>query len=108
MQNNNQKSSHAFETWRKQKQLVYDCNGISHYHRVSDCLLRDVTNLLRSLLRHYLAAGARPLTLCLDYEQANSIFLFLDEMECAYLHPRSTSARIMYAASESSRVAVHC
>lgn len=109
MSNNKQKSSHAYETWRKQKQSLYDCGDLTHFHRVSDCLLRDVSNLLRYLLRHYVDAGTRPLTLCLDYNQANSIFLFLDEMQCAYLHPRSTSARIMYAASETSpRVAVHC
>ena len=108
MHNNKQKSSHAYETWRKQKQSLYDCDGLTHYHRVSDSLLRDVSILLRSLLLHYVDAGTRPLTLCLSYDQANSIFLFLDEMQCAYLHPRSTSARMMFAYSDPSRVAVHC
>ena len=91
-----------FEEWRKAKLSAAECRTLAHYHKVEDCVLRDVFALVQGILIVRVEKGSRALTLRVSDSLANSLMMFLEQMRYAYMHPRSTSARFLFAIESSS------
>lgn len=86
---------HNFESWRTATEATYKDGKLRHYHRVQDDVWRSVRNLLQRLLCMRIDGNA-PGCLSLDDEACNALLVFLDEMQLAYIHPRSTSAKFYF------------
>lgn len=94
---------HNFESWRKAKQSAFVAIAHDmHYHRCSDTAYRLITSLLQGLVNTWLNNGRSFVSVRFTEEQINVILEFLDEMEFAYIHPRSTSHRIHLMFQEKS------
>ena len=81
---------HNFESWRKSTQEKHRPDGVSHYHLCSDLAFYAVAELLKSLCVSFVERRQMKVR----QEQIDNVLLFLDEMQFAYLHPRSSSARL--------------
>ena len=88
---------HTFETWRAAKMTAAQGATLSHYHLVEDCVLRDVNAFLKALLVRRAEIGDCPISVRLSESLCDSILLFFDQMRYAYMHPRSDSARYLFA-----------
>lgn len=80
---------HNFESWRNATQNAHKPSGLAHFHLCSDSAFFDVSKLLRSLCVSYVEKQQ----IQLSQDIINSCLCFLDEMQFAYIHPRSTSAK---------------
>ena len=74
--------------------------GLTHYHKVHDTVYMGVERLLRTLVVKYVE-GNRRVQVKMDADTAQCLYEFLDEMKWGYLHPRSTSARMLLKRSQS-------
>ena len=83
---------HNFESWRKATEERYKSFALAHYHKVDDELAFSVLNLLRQIVIRRVDKGAN-VSIHISEEQAQCIVDFLDQMNLAYIHPRSSSAR---------------
>lgn len=92
---------HNFESWRKATEERYKSFALAHYHKVDDELAYSVLNLLRQIVIKRVDKGAN-VSIHISEEQAQSIVEFLDQMNLAYIHPRSSSARYEMMRSLSS------
>lgn len=81
-----------FESWRKATEERYKSFALAHYHKVDDELAFSVLNLLRQIVIKRVDKGAN-VSIHISEEQAQCIVDFLDQMNLAYIHPRSSSAR---------------
>lgn len=86
----------SFHEWRVAKMHAAETSGM-HYYRVDLAVWLDVRSLLQSLLSRRVSSGANRFRLSLTDTQLDTILLFLQQMQCGYMHPRSTSARYQYA-----------
>lgn len=85
-----------FEAWRKSHEPRPEVAGLMHFHRCSDALYRDIRNFLREICRRRVECGQRQIRIIPSQSLIESCFLFCDEMDTAYMHPRSTSARFTF------------
>lgn len=83
---------HNFESWRKATEERYKSFALAHYHKVDDELAFSVLNLLRQIVIRRVDKGEH-VSIHISEEQAQCIVDFLDQMNLAYIHPRSYSAR---------------
>ena len=90
-----------FEEWRKAKQCAAECRTLAHYHKVEDCVLRDVYALVKGILVVRVETGSSKIMLRVSDSLANSLMMFMEQMRYAYLHPRSSSARFLFAIESS-------
>lgn len=67
-----------------------------HYHLCDDGAWMDVSKFLRGFLQKRVNQGQNRFSIKLTDEFAEILLLFLTQMETAYMHPRSTSARILF------------
>jgi hypothetical protein len=89
---------HNFESWRQAKQAAFVDNFHDmHYHRCSDTTYRLVSSLLQHLLSAWVKSYHAPVSVRFSQEQAELMFAFLDQMQLAYIHPRSSSHRFLMA-----------
>lgn len=89
MQNN-------FHRWREAKQASFTSIPDMHFHKCSDIHFGVVRDLLQTIVSCYVSHGQRKFVLQPSEFDINCFLLFLDEMQFAYIHPRSTSARVAY------------
>lgn len=89
-----------FESWRKATQERYSQCLDMYYVRVSQEVCRSVCNVLQKLLAQRVNNGSKHVSLYLTDGLANNMLDFLDQVEFAYMHPRSTSARIHFLKKE--------
>lgn len=92
---------HNFESWRKATEERYKSFALAHYHKVDDELAFSVLNLLRQIVIKRVDKGEH-VSIHISEEQAQIIVDFLDQMNLAYIHPRSSSARYEMMRSLSS------
>ena len=92
---------HNFESWRKATEERYKSFALAHYHKVDDELAFSVLNLLRQIVIKRVDKGEN-VSIRISEEQAQIIVDFLDQMNLAYIHPRSSSARYEMMRSLSS------
>lgn len=92
---------HSFESWRKATEERYKSFALAHYHKVDDELCFSVLNLLRQVVIKRVDKGEL-VSIHISEEQAQIIVDFLDQMNLAYIHPRSSSARYEMMRSLSS------
>ena len=92
---------HNFESWRKATEERYKSFALAHYHKVDDELCFSVLNLLRQVVIKRVDKGEH-VSIHISEEQAQIIVDFLDQMNLAYIHPRSSSARYEMMRSLSS------
>lgn len=92
---------HNFESWRKATEERYKSFALAHYHKVDDELCFSVLNLLRQVVIKRVDKGEH-VSIHISEEQAQCIVDFLDQMNLAYIHPRSSSARYEMMRSLSS------
>lgn len=92
---------HNFESWRKATEERYKSFALAHYHKVDDELAFSVLNLLRQIVIRRVDKGEH-VSIHISEEQAQIIVDFLDQMNLAYIHPRSSSARYEMMRSLSS------
>ena len=92
---------HNFESWRKATEERYKSFALAHYHKVDDELCFSVLNLLRQIVIRRVDKGEN-VSIHISEEQAQCIVDFLDQMNLAYIHPRSSSARYEMMRSLSS------
>lgn len=92
---------HNFESWRKATEERYKSFALAHYHKVDDELAFSVLNLLRQIVIKRVDKGEL-VSIHISEEQAQIIVDFLDQMNLAYIHPRSSSARYEMMRSLSS------
>ena len=92
---------HNFESWRKATEERYQSFALAHYHKVDDELCFSVLNLLRQVVIKRVDKGEH-VSIHISEEQAQCIVDFLDQMNLAYIHPRSSSARYEMMRSLSS------
>lgn len=85
-----------FQSWRKVKQSAFDSYINMHYHKVSDECYFVVRDLLQSLLRARVELGGTFVVSMTD-EGCRSVLDFLNQMQLAYIHPRSTSAKFLFS-----------
>lgn len=91
-----------FEEWRKTRPAIpAEIRATMHYHLVSDSAYNLVFSILKGFLCNYVEKGQTRLSVRLNRDAAELLFMFLDQMETAYLHPRSFSARARYARTSS-------
>lgn len=83
---------HNFESWRTATQSAHKPAGVSHYHLCSDTTFFEVASLLQALCVSFVDKKQITLSPCL----VDTVLQFLDEMQYAYMHPRSTSARFAF------------
>lgn len=86
----------TFNSWRLRQQERFNNCSSMHFHRVSDGAYSVVVHLLRYLLTSRINSQSQIVNVNVSDELSNSLLDFLDEMEFAYMHPRSTSARYRY------------
>lgn len=86
----------SFHEWRVAKMQAAETSGM-HYYRVDLAVWLDVRSLLQSLLSKRVNSGRNRFRLSLTDTQLDTILLFIEQMQCGYMHPRSTSARYQYA-----------
>ena len=92
---------HNFESWRKATEERYKSFALAHFHKVDDELCFSVLNLLRQVVIKRVDKGEH-VSVHISEEQAQIIVDFLDQMNLAYIHPRSSSARYEMMRSLSS------
>lgn len=92
---------HNFESWRKATEERYKSFALAHFHKVDDELCFSVLNLLRQVVIKRVDKGEH-VSIHISEEQAQCIVDFLDQMNLAYIHPRSSSARYEMMRSLSS------
>ena len=92
---------HNFESWRKATEERYKSFALAHFHKVDDELCFSVLNLLRQVVIKRVDKGEH-VSVHISEEQAQIIIDFLDQMNLAYIHPRSSSARYEMMRSLSS------
>ena len=92
---------HNFESWRKATEERYKSFALAHFHKVDDELCFSVLNLLRQVVIKRVDKGEH-VSIHISEEQAQNIVDFLDQMNLAYIHPRSSSARYEMMRSLSS------
>ena len=92
---------HNFKSWRKATEERYKSFALAHYHKVDDELAFSVLNLLRQIVIKRVDKGEL-VSIHISKEQAQIIVDFLDQMNLAYIHPRSSSARYEMMRSLSS------
>lgn len=63
------------------------------YHRVNTILWYDVARMLQRIVLAVVENPGRPDVSFLDLNNAESVLEFIDQMECAYVHPRRNSAK---------------
>jgi len=85
-----------FNSWRKRQQERFATCSSMHYHRVDDSCYLVVVHLLRYLLTSRIDSQSKAVLVNLSDELANTLLDFLDQMEYAYMHPRSTSAKFRF------------
>lgn len=87
---------HNFESWRKAKQKRFEPYEFEmHYHKCADSCYKFVAALLQSLVSNFVSSQHRPQVVQLSVEHAQILLDFLEQMQFAYIHPRSTSARYL-------------
>lgn len=85
-----------FNSWRKRQQERFATCSSMHYHRVDDSCYLVVVHLLRYLLTSRIVSQSKAVLVDLNDELADTLLDFLDQMEYAYMHPRSTSAKYRF------------
>lgn len=83
-----------FQRWRKSKEEKFANLNDLHYFRVSKTTWSSVRTVLQSLLVARVNLGESFL-LTLPSERANDLLDFLEQMKWGYIHPRSTSHRVL-------------
>lgn len=66
---------------------------LMHYHAVDDSVYYSSVAIVRNLLKSRLRAGVNVFEFTLSNEEFDTLYLFLEQMETMYEHPRSTSKR---------------
>lgn len=69
------------------------CERFMHFHAVDTSVYYDAVRIIRKLLRARLAAGEKVFTFKLDNLDWDTLYVFLEQMETLYEHPRSVSKR---------------
>lgn len=85
-----------FNSWRQRKMSYYarfDCER--HYHRCSDLSYSCVAEFLQQLIAYRINNGSGKVVVTITDEFADAALAFLDEMQFAYIHPRSTSHKFI-------------
>ena len=68
--------------------------GLTHFHKVHDLVYARVESLVRSIVVKYVN-GQRRVQINVNADLAQCLYDFIDEMKFGYMHPRSTSARMI-------------
>lgn len=69
------------------------CMRFMHYHAVDTSIYFDTVRIIRRLLRARLSAGRETFTFSIDNLDWDTLYVFLEQMETLYEHPRSVSKR---------------
>lgn len=69
------------------------CMRFMHYHAVDTSIYFDTVRIIRRLLRARLSAGKETFTFSIDNLDWDTLYVFLEQMETLYEHPRSVSKR---------------
>lgn len=90
-----------FESWRQRKMSYFaHFDGEMHFHRCSDYTYGCVAHFLQSLLAYRVQHGSPQVNVTISEEFANAALSFLDEMKFGYIHPRSTSHKMLMLGEE--------
>lgn len=84
-----------FDAWRQSMMSRHQVAAEMHYHKVSDVNWHQVSHLLRTLCVRFVEGHHKPITLNLSSDLVESLLSFVDEMQFAYIHPRSSSAKFL-------------
>lgn len=84
-----------FDAWRRSMMSQHQVEAEMHYHKVSDVNWHQVSHLLRTLCVRFVEGHHKPVTLNLSSDLVESLLSFVDEMQFAYIHPRSSSAKFL-------------
>lgn len=74
--------------------------ALTHYHKVDTFLWFYVSGILRRLIVRAVEDSPLGCGASLSLPEADALLQFLDEMQFAYMHPRSTSRRVSLAARD--------
>lgn len=96
---------HNFESWRQSTMRKFEFSNASrHYHRVDDEVYYAVSDLLKSLLKAKVEHNGE-ISVSLSNSLADMVYEFLLQMELSYIHPRSDSAKFLFARLSPARPA---
>lgn len=84
-----------FDAWRRSMMSQRQVAAEMHYHKVSDVNWHQVSHLLRTLCVRFVEGHHKPITLSLSLDMVETLLSFVDEMQFAYIHPRSSSAKFL-------------
>lgn len=88
--------------YRKRKAAPWANLPGMHFHKLREGDVLYVTSLLRSILRARLAAKRDRVSIIVDDAGTASLIDFIAQLQFAYVHPRSTSLRVSFAAEKRS------
>lgn len=89
-----------FENWRIARQAATAPQGAAHFHLVEDGLLNEVQKFLMALCRLKLQHQDY-ITIKMSDKSVGTISAFINQMNDAYIHPRSSSHRFRFAAESA-------
>lgn len=84
-----------FNDWRRANMQRFT-NASMHYYRIDDEVIRYFHNFFATLLKFRVESNSRQILLNITDEFADTALDLLDQIDNAYMHPRSTSARVRF------------
>lgn len=84
-----------FDQWRRANMQRFS-NACMHYYRIDDEVIAFFCNFLTSVLRNRVENNSRTIVLNITDDFADAALDLLDQVDNAYIHPRSTSARVRF------------
>ena len=88
-----------FKKWCDQMQALHGCSGSAHYHKCEDAAFCCVERLLQKIIVANVEKSLDVQLITLDGSTVQILFDWLMQMNFAYLHPRSSSARYAFTQS---------
>lgn len=81
----------------------YDSGQAMHYHRCSDAVWFAVRDLLTTLCTSYVNLRQSEVSVSFSRRHVEDLFVFVNEMDLAYIHPRSDSAKFIYVQETAAK-----
>lgn len=93
-----------FHKWRLQQMQRFSAETAEmHFHKCADSSYRHAAKLLKAILVQMVECPGEPIILNPEAISGDLLLDFLDEMDFAYIHPRSSSHHFIMHAQAAGR-----